>query len=183
MIGFQHKLMSIPKQIFLLLLILCLLFGGCKHRSSITQLPPLEDPKVIEGEWFLEIEEFVKGDGEPTPRLFIKLYQSGEAEYDDGLLRKTFQLSETQKNEIIKIISLDDFQSAKNQYKAIRIYTDIVTEPILRFKNKQGQIKTIKITNLTLNHPKAHTFYPESLSRLFEKIDDAYPKYSRSHRN
>ena len=173
--------MPMRKQIFFPVFVLfTLVVSGCLRHSTTLQLPPLEEPKIIEGDWILEIQERERGytggyTDRSTPFLLFKLYESGEVEYDDKFLRKTFRLSNIEKKEVTEILEKTDFQNAKKQYKPLKIAIDSVTDTIIRFKNKNGLLKSIEIMNLDINDPKAQAFYPASLRLLIKRITELRP--------
>lgn len=91
----------------------------------------------------------------PQPRLFIRVFADGRAEYEQNvqgtsprLATKQFGITSEQLNEILCLGREPDFQAAVDHYPAVHKGIDSSRETTITFRDS-GAVKTIVITGLT----------------------------------
>ena len=163
----------------------CLFFAACSSTESLTVKQPNSTP-------VLEMSQELVGWWEVSGEMLdFRLYENGLVEFDtldrskkdpQKTLHKTDELkvikqiyiSESEVEEIIKLLTSDEFLKLEKIYRAKRAGTDTSINNTIRFQSATNE-KTIEILGHIegLSNPNPENFpgFPVILSDLYSRIN------------
>jgi len=171
------KIILLALLLFVALASVASVFGQRKETSICAEA---EDPKAI-----LTICDTGEGmHGFNGPRLFLRVYPDGRAEYEKNpltteghwlesqrLIKQTFKIDASWVAEIIKLGDAHDFQQAKADYPVFQIWTDSGLDTAIVYRNHEKE-KKIVVHNFMLGDENNYNHYPTSLVTLLSLAEE-----------
>jgi len=122
----------------------------------------------------------------PTiPQLFIRVLDNGVVEYETYtgkqiILRKK-EPRPAAVLEIRRLMEAKDLVDARQEYPLLEDFKDALMNTCVTYKQGE-QYQHVLLINYTPMNPKAEGYYPPSLMKLLEKIEQIRPKTKYEHR-
>lgn len=111
----------------------------------------------------------------PQPRLYLRVYTDGRAEYEENgtmytLIKRRFRIAPEVMQEIVRFGSSEEFQKAQEKYPAYVQGEDSTTETTLIFYDKLVLKKIVLLNFGPYRNLKPN--YPPALFDLMERLHD-----------
>jgi len=114
----------------------------------------------------------------PQPRLYLRIYTDGRAEYEaskgwDGLVQKEVRVNAEELEEIVRLGNTDDFQSALGEHPAYNHGIDSSKKITLDFYGTKGT-KRIVFHNFYAADRANKKHYPAEFIALMERVEEIW---------